>query len=245
MAFWEQCADGQWRTCEPTTEQCGHVEFRAINCGLFATISSVRPFVSLPRTIEFFTSLRLGIQHGSRERFFLQQLISQSREFPSLSNNQPQPSQSTWAGTGGIRNIGPSGNMRIQQQQQPPPLSSQQQAQQEDLFNSSSQLPSSGMGFRFGQNAVGQSAQPTSAAEEFPPLNNRSASGEIGQDRAALLMHNNNNVGFGQQNGLGFGSANPPQANRSNGLLNALSGSGRTPSGNRVASPTSISGKWR
>lgn len=98
------------------------------------------------------------------------------------------------------------------------------------------------MGFRFGnQSAVGQSSQPTSS-DEFPPLNNRSASGEIGQDRVASLMHNNNNMGFGQQNGLSFGSANPPQPNRSNGLLNALSGSGRTTSGNRVASPTSISG---
>lgn len=170
------------------------------------------------------------------------ELTSCCSEFPSLSNNQPQPSQSTWAASGN-RNIGPSGNMRLQQQQQQQsPLSSQQQVQhqQEDLFNSSSQLPSSGMGFRFGnQNAVGQSSQPSSA-DEFPPLNNRSASGEIGQDRAGSLMHNN--IGFGQPNGLGFGSSNPPQSNRSNGLLNALSGSNRTPSGNRVASPTSISG---
>lgn len=130
--------------------------------------------------------------------------------------------------------------MRLQQSS----LASQQQAQQqqEDLFNSSSQLPSSGMGFRFGnQSAVGQSSQPTSS-DEFPPLNNRSASGEIGQDRVASLMHSNGNMVFGQQNGLSFGSANPPQPNRSNGLLNALSGSGRTTSGNRVASPTSISG---
>ena len=168
--------------------------------------------------------------------------MSQYSEFPSLSNNQPQPSQSTWAASGN-RNIGPSGNMRLQTQ---PSLSSQQQVQQqqEELFNSSSQLPSSGMGFRFGnQNAVGQSSQPNSA-EEFPPLNNRGASGEIGQDRATSLMRNNNNVGFGLPNGMSFGSANPPQTNRSNGLLNALAGSGRTPSANRVASPTSISGDF-
>ena len=164
-------------------------------------------------------------------------------EFPSLSNNQPQPSQSTWAASGS-RNLGPSGSMRMQQsslssQQQ---LNAQQQTQQQqdDLFNSSSQLPSSQGGFRFGaQNAVGQSSQ-SSTVDEFPPLN-RNANGDIGQDRNSSLMQN---VGFGaQSNGLGFGSANPPQANRNNGLLNALSGTSRAPSGNRIASPGSLSGE--
>ncbi|KAF4627592.1 hypothetical protein G7Y89_g10559 [Cudoniella acicularis] len=163
-------------------------------------------------------------------------------EFPSLSNNQPQPSQSTWAASG-TRNIGPSANLRMQQsalssQQQ---LNAQQQTQQQqdDLFSSSSQLPSSQGGFRFGsQNAVGQASQ-SNNVEEFPPLN-RNANGEIGQDRNQNVIPN---VGFGAQtNGLGFGSANPPQPNRNNGLLNALSGSNRAPSGNRIASPASLSG---
>lgn len=160
------------------------------------------------------------------------------REFPSLSNNQPQPSQSTWAASG-TRNIGQPGNMRLQQQ----PLVSQQQQlsaqqQQDDLFGSSSQLPSQG-GFRFGnQNAVGQSSQPNSV-DDFPPLN-RNVNGDIGQDRNSSLM---SNVGFGaQSNGLGFGSGNPPQPNRNNGLLNALSGSNRIAAANRVASPGSLSG---
>src|SRR6187402_320956 len=135
--------------------------------------------------------------------------------------------------------------MRLQQQSA---ISSQQQLnnqqqtqqQQDDLFSSSSQLPSSQGGFRFGtQNAVGQASQ-TSTVDDFPPLN-RNANGDIGQDRSSNLIHN---VGFGAQtNGLGFGSANPPQPSRNNGLLNALSGSSRVPSANRVASPASVSGK--
>ncbi|KAH6716918.1 hypothetical protein BKA61DRAFT_600735 [Leptodontidium sp. MPI-SDFR-AT-0119] len=163
-------------------------------------------------------------------------------EFPSLSNNQPQPSQSAWAASG-PRNLGPASNMRLQQQSG---LSSQQQLnnqqqtqqQQEDLFSSSSQLPSSQGGFRFGsQNAVGQSSQ-SNPVDDFPPLN-RNANGEIGQDRSSNVIPN---VGFGaQSNGLGFGSANPPQPSRNNGLLNALSGSNRVTTGNRVASPGSIS----
>ncbi len=136
--------------------------------------------------------------------------------------------------------------MRLQQQSA---LSSQQQLnnqqqtqqQQDDLFNSSSQLPSSQGGFRFGsQNAVGQASQ-SSTVDDFPPLN-RNANGDIGQDRGSNLIHN---VGFGgQSNGLGFGSANPPQPSRNNGLLNALSGSSRVPSVNRVASPASMSGNY-
>jgi len=162
-------------------------------------------------------------------------------EFPSLSNNPSQPSQSTWAASGS-RNIGPSASMRLQQ----PSLSSQQQLnaqqqtqqQQDDLFSSSSQLPSSQGGFRFGnQNAVGQSS--SNPADDFPPLN-RNANGDIGQDRNAGMI---SNVGFGSQSSvLGFGSGNPPQASRSNGLLNVLSGSNRLPPGNRVPSPTAVSG---
>jgi CCR4-NOT transcription complex subunit 2 len=159
-------------------------------------------------------------------------------EFPSLSGNQPQRSHSTWAASGN-RNIGPSGNMHLQQQSA---LSSQQlnaqqqtQQQQDELFSSSSQLPSGQGGFRFGsQNAVGQSAQ-SNAADDFPPLN-RNANGEIGQDRIQ-------NLGFNAQtNGMGFGSVQPSQPSRNNGLLNALSGSSRIASGNRVASPASLSG---
>jgi CCR4-NOT transcription complex subunit 2 len=138
--------------------------------------------------------------------------------------------------------------MRLQQQQQQPTLSSQQQMnaqqqaqqQHDDLFSSSSQLPSSQGGFRFGaQNAVGQSSQPN-PVDEFPPLN-RNANGEIGQDRGSGLIQN---VGFGApSNGLGFGSANPPQPPRNNGLLNALSGNSRVVSAIRVASPANMPGK--
>jgi CCR4-NOT transcription complex subunit 2 len=133
--------------------------------------------------------------------------------------------------------------MRLQQQQSSlssQQLNAQQQAQQQhdDLFSTSSQLPSSQGGFRFGtQNAVGQSSQ-SNSVDEFPPLN-RNANGEIGQDRGSNLIQN---VGFGaQSNGLGFGSANPPQPSRNNGLLNALSGSNRVPSANRIASPANMS----
>lgn len=97
------------------------------------------------------------------------------------------------------------------------------------------------MGFRFGgQGAVGQSAQSSNGADEFPPLNNRGGSGDIGQDRG--LLH-----GFGApSNGIGFGAPAPPQPTRngSNGLLNALSGSTRVSTNNRPASPSSISGDY-
>lgn len=136
--------------------------------------------------------------------------------------------------------------MRLQQQSSG--ISSQQQLnnqqqtqqQQDDLFSSSSQLPSSQGGFRFGsQNAVGQASH-TNPVDDFPPLN-RNANGEIGQDRGSSLIPN---VGFGAPaNGLGFGAANPPPPTRNNGLLNALSGSNRVPSTNRVASPGSVSGR--
>ena len=160
-------------------------------------------------------------------------------EFPSLSNNPPQQpltsSQSSWA-TSGSRNTVPSASLRLQQ-------SSTQQLgaqQQDDLFTSSSQMSSGQGSFRFGnQTSIGQSAQSTSA-DEFPPLN-RNTLGEIGQDRTSIMIQN---VGFGSQsNGVGFGPTTHPQQNRSNGLLNALSGSSRLASSNRVSSPTSISGR--
>lgn len=157
-----------------------------------------------------------------------------------MSNNQPQPSQSTWAGG---RGVGPSTNMRLQQN----PVSSQQQMgaqqhtqqQQDEIFGSPSQFQSSQSGFRFGsQNSVSQSSQ-SNGVDEFPPLN-RNENGDISQDRSSNLIQN---VGFGApSNGLGFGSSNPTQ-NRNNGLLNALSGSNRIPSSNRVSSPTSLSGE--
>jgi CCR4-NOT transcription complex subunit 2 len=116
-------------------------------------------------------------------------------------------------------------------------MSAQQQTQQQqdDLINHSSQLPSA-TNFRFGnQNAVGQSSANTN--EEFPPLN-RNSNGEMGQDRSSSMAQ-----GFafgGQANGLS--SVNPAQPSRNNGLLNALSGSNRITSNNRVASPASLSG---
>ena len=118
----------------------------------------------------------------------------------------------------------------------------QTQQQQDDLFNTSSQLPSSQGGFRFGnQNAIGQASQ-SNSADDFPPLN-RNANGEIGQDRGSSLMQS---VGFGAQaNGLGFGSANPPQTSRNNGLLSALSGSSRVQAANRIASPSIPGSLWR
>lgn len=132
--------------------------------------------------------------------------------------------------------------MRMQQstlssQQQ---LNAQQQSQQQqdDLFSQSSQLPSSQSNFRFGnQNAVGQASQSNNNVDEFPPLS-RNANGDIGQDRNPNLVQN---FAFGGQSN-GLGSANQPQPNRSNGLLNALSGSNRITSSNRVASPASLSG---
>lgn len=97
------------------------------------------------------------------------------------------------------------------------------------------------MGFRFGSSSnVGHSTQSNSGADDFPPLNNRSASGDIGQDRSLLQAFG------GQSNGLGFGAPAPPQPSRngSNGLLNALSGSNRASGGNRVASPSNASGDY-
>ena len=165
-------------------------------------------------------------------------LTGYHREFPSLSNKQGQSSSTTWAAPG-TRTMGASGRSRLQQPTGfSSQLSAQQQSQQQqdDLFNSSSQMPSNQGGFRFGaQHAVGQSTNPS---DDFPPLN-RNANGEIGQDRGSSLTQN---VGSGAQFNT-FGSVNPPQTNRGNGLLNALSTSNRMASTNRVASPAAISGE--
>jgi hypothetical protein len=156
-------------------------------------------------------------------------------EFPSLSNNPSQntnPGQSTWAMPTG-RPLGQATSHRTQQallpSQQQTLAQQQTQQQQDDLFASSSQLPSSQGGFRFGgQNPVGQSSQSQeNTTDDFPPLS-RNVNGDIGQDRLGLLQ----NVGFGgQSSNLGFGAGiGGSHTNRNNGLLNALSSSSRTPS---------------
>ncbi|OBT54492.1 hypothetical protein VE04_04180, partial [Pseudogymnoascus sp. 24MN13] len=157
-------------------------------------------------------------------------------EFPSLSNNPSHQAsssaQSTWA-MPGARQLGQAATHRPQHgilpAQQQSQAQQQTQQQQDDLFSSSSQLPSSQSGFRFGgQNAVGQSSQPQeSAAEEFPPLN-RNANGEIGQDRNLGSLQS---PGFGAPSStLGFpAGGSGAQASRSNGLLNAVN------TGNRAA----------
>ncbi|ELR07512.1 hypothetical protein VC83_02105 [Pseudogymnoascus destructans] len=159
-------------------------------------------------------------------------------EFPSLSNNPSHQTsssaQSTWA-MPGARQQGQAASHRPQhgilpaQQQRQSQTQQQTQQQQDDLFSSSSQLPSSQSGFRFGgQNAVGQLSQPQeSAAEEFPPLN-RNANGEIGQDRNLGSLQS---PGFGAPSStLGFpAGGSGAQASRSNGLLNAVN------TGNRAA----------
>ena len=106
------------------------------------------------------------------------------------------------------------------------------------MFGASAQLQGNQSSFRYGsQNAVGQSAQATTA-EEFPPL--RNGNGDIGGDRPASLVQS---VGFGApSNGMSFGSANPSQPSRANGLLSAVSGSSRV-GGSRVASSSNASGK--
>ncbi|KAH8592930.1 hypothetical protein B0O99DRAFT_224611 [Bisporella sp. PMI_857] len=145
-------------------------------------------------------------------------------EFPSLSNNQSQPSQPIWS-TSNARNLSSSANLR-------------NQAHQEDVFGASPQLASNQSGFRYGsQNAVGQPSQ-TNNVDEFPPLN-RNGNGDIG-DRPTGVQ----SVGFGaSSNSMGFGSTAPAQPNRgANGLLSAVSGSSRIGAGNRVTSPGNISG---
>lgn len=129
-------------------------------------------------------------------------------EFPSLSNSAQLPSGnsgSMWATTG-TRNL--SGPVRNQQT----PLSSQ--AGQDDLFSAQPSRMASGHGsFRYGNQGAAPPApgQPQNS-EEFPPLN-RNGTGEIGSER----------MGFGPQNGV----PGPMQANRGNGLLNALSATSR------------------
>ncbi|RKF71904.1 putative not2 family protein [Golovinomyces cichoracearum] len=157
-------------------------------------------------------------------------------EFPSLSDNQSQSSQSTWA-TSGAHNVVNSSNIRMTQQQA---LSGHQQ---EDIFSTSLE-PSSNQGvFRSNnQNTIGQASQ-SNSTEEFPPLG-RSTIGEIGQDRSSNLMLNSSFSA--QSNGLGFGSSNAAPSSRGNGLLNALSYNSQANSLNVSssceASPANLSG---
>lgn len=105
-------------------------------------------------------------------------------DFPSLSSNAPHPqsnSQSTWA-----MPVRPMGQARRPEQGMggPPPSQARQQVQQQqdEFLSSSSQLPSSQAGFRYGgQNPVGRASQQEGSADDFPAL--RNAGGEIGQDR--------------------------------------------------------------
>ncbi len=153
-------------------------------------------------------------------------------EFPSLSNNQHQPTsasaQPTWA-MSGMRSLGQAASQRSQPSiipLQQPQAQQQTQQSQDDLFSSSSQLPNSQASFRFGSEVVGgQSSQAQPNSDEFPPLN-RNMNGEIGQDRALQHLPS---AGFGAQTrGSAFASAlGAPQNVRNNGLLNALSGSSR------------------
>lgn len=56
----------------------------------------------------------------------------------------------------------------------------QVQQQQDELFSSSSQLPSSQAGFRYGgQNPVGRASQSQEGGDDFPVL--RNGGGEIGE----------------------------------------------------------------
>jgi CCR4-NOT transcription complex subunit 2 len=135
------------------------------------------------------------------------------------------------------RPLGQVASQRAQQQsmlptqQQTQAQQQAQQQQQDDLFSSSSQLPNSQTGFRFGsQSAVGQISQSQSSGpDDFPPLN-RNVNGEIGQDRAPGLLQN---VGFGHLAGSpSFGGGGALQSTRSNGLLNAVASNARPPASN-------------
>lgn len=115
------------------------------------------------------------------------------------------------------------------------------------MFGSAARLQSSQGAFRFGgqasmgqasfgQSNIGQpapSSQP-GAVDDFPPLN-RTANGEMGQDRTASLM---SSLGYGSQ---ALTTSPNPQGGRSmdNGLLNALSANSgsRVSSGSEVRSP--------
>ncbi|KAK1759448.1 hypothetical protein QBC47DRAFT_371988 [Echria macrotheca] len=146
-------------------------------------------------------------------------------DFPSLSNTTQLggSSQSNMWSSAGSRNMVPAS-----QRGSAMPLPSQQ-GQQDDFFGTA-RLPSNQGTFRFGnqsQAAQGQAA----GGDDFPPLNNRPAGGEIGaHDRGANLM-----------SGLGFGSQGAtPTAHSSragNGLLNAISANTRAA---EARSPTAI-----
>jgi CCR4-NOT transcription complex subunit 2 len=142
------------------------------------------------------------------------------------------------------RNVGQPIGQRSQQQSLLPTQQSQAlqqtQQQQDDLFSSSSQLPNSQLGFRFGgQNAVGPQSQPqTGGSDDFPPLS-RNMNGDIGQDRAPGLQ----NVGMGGQSSISTYGIGAGQNIRSNGLLNALSSNSRaTGATSQVSSPANIGG---
>lgn len=117
------------------------------------------------------------------------------------------------------------------------------------MFGTSPQLPVNQGSFRYGsQNAVGQSTQ-GNTSDEFPPLN-RNGNGDLGGDRPASLVQS---VGFqATANGMSFGSTNPSQPSRAaNGLLSAVSGSGRLGGGGRITSlaqlasnPSGASGEY-
>lgn len=141
------------------------------------------------------------------------QILTNYREFPSLSNNPGMSSgnqASMWSSTAnpGSRNISAP-----VQRNQGTPLSSQ--ANQEDLFSpgGASRVGSQQGSFRFGNQGgpPPQQSQP-STGEDFPPLN-RGANGDISAERLGAL-------GFGPQAGSSLGGL---QTARNNGLLNALS----------------------
>lgn len=118
------------------------------------------------------------------------------------------------------------------QRNQSTPVSSQQPGQ-EDLFGpSSSRMPSNQSSFRFGNQgnvASSSQAQQPSNPDDFPPLN-RTGKGDINSERTASLM---SSLGFGPQNV----TSGPGQAQRGNGLLNALSANSRA---NDARSPPGV-----
>lgn len=144
--------------------------------------------------------------------------LTDSSEFPQLSNNAQLPGanqQSMWGGQAARNLSGPAPRN--------PGSAMPQQAQQDDLFSPASRLSSSQNSFRFGSQAsIGQPQQSqASGGDEFPPLN-RNGNGDIGQERVASMMP-----------GLNLSSqaavVSPPgQARGSgNGLLNAVTANTR------------------
>lgn len=139
---------------------------------------------------QFFRNIGPG---RKRRRFAYSNALSENRvvfamesanaqrdsDFPSLSGNAPHPqsSSSTWAMSNASSRRPGQSLMGGQQQSQ---ARQQVQQQQDELFLSSSQLPSSQAGFRYGgQNPVGRASQSQEGGDDFPVL--RNAGGEIGQ----------------------------------------------------------------